>query len=170
MAPADNQLAAVKALVAQAGTGPSARELLIASGAVPSLLKHLSSKTVAVVSQSALALSLLAADPTTRPSLWEHRRALVPALVQTLKSGGPLTLARSLAALAALIKHIPKAGAAVIKANGVLPILGIAQAGPQNPRVPRLSPWTPSTCRGRVISKDPRRNTHVGRLIMRWIW
>jgi hypothetical protein len=134
MAPADKDLAAVKGLAAQAGTGTSARELLVASGAVPTLLKHLSSKTAAVVSQSALALSLLAADPTTRPSLWEHRRALVPALVQTLKNGGPLTLTRSLATLAALIKHIPKAGAAVIKANGILPILRIAQADPQDPR------------------------------------
>jgi hypothetical protein len=126
MAP-DSQLAAVKALAAQAGTGAAERQALIASGAVPKLLKHLSSKTGAVVPQSALALSLLASDPSTRSSLWEHQRALVPAVVQTLKSGGPLTLARSLATLAALIKHVPKAGAAVIKANGVVPLLRIAQ-------------------------------------------
>jgi hypothetical protein len=129
MAPSDNQLAAVKALAAPAGSGHSARQALIASGAVPKLLKHLSSKTAAVVSQSALALSLLASDPSTRPSLWEHRRAVVPALVQTLKSGGPLTLARSLATLAALIQHVPKAGAAVVKAGGIVPLLRIAQTG-----------------------------------------
>jgi hypothetical protein len=127
MAPADNQLVAVKALAAQAGSGSSARQALIASGAVPKLLKHLSSKIGAVVSQSALALSLLASDPSTRSPLWEHQRALVPALVQTLKSGGPLTLSRSLATLTALIEHVPKAGAAVIKANGVVPLLRIAQ-------------------------------------------
>jgi hypothetical protein len=129
MAPADNQLAAVKALAAQAGAGPADRQALVASGAVPKLAKHLSSKTAAVVSQSALALSLLASDPSTRPSLCEHLRALVPAVVQTLKSGGPLTLARSLATLAALIQHVPKAGAAVIKANGIVPLLRIAQTG-----------------------------------------
>jgi hypothetical protein len=134
MAPADNQLAAVKALAAQAGAGPAERQALVASGAVPKLVKHLSSKTAAVVSQSALALSLLASDPRTRQSLWGDGRALVPALVQTLKTGGPLTLARSLATLAALIQHVPKAGAAVVKANGILPILRIAQTGSEELR------------------------------------
>jgi hypothetical protein len=134
MAPADNQVAAVKALAAQAGLGPAARQALIASGAVPKLLKHLSSKVAAVVSQSALALSLLASERSTRSSLWEHRRALVPALVQTLKSGGPLTLARSLTTLAALIQHVPKAGPAVIKAGGIVPLLRIAQTGSEELR------------------------------------
>jgi hypothetical protein len=134
MAPSDNQLTAVKALAAQAGKGPADRQALIASGAVPKLLKHLSSKTGAVVSQSALALSLLASDPSTRPSLWDHQRALVPAVVQTLRTGGPLMLARSLATLAALIDNVPKAGAAVIKANGVVPILRIAQTGSEELR------------------------------------
>jgi hypothetical protein len=134
MPPADKQLAAVKAIAAQAGSGPSARFALIASGAVPKLLKHLSSKTAAVVSQSALALSLLASDPSTRSSLWEHQRALVPAMVQILKSGGPLTLGRSLAALASLIKHVPQAGAAVIKAGGIVPLLRIAQTGSEELR------------------------------------
>jgi hypothetical protein len=129
MAPTDNQLAAVKSLAAQAGAGPADRQALVASGAVPKLVKHLSSKTAAVVSQSALALSLLASDPSTRPPLSEHLRALVPAVVQTLKSGGPLTLARSLATLAALIRHVPKAGAAIIKANGIVALLRIAQTG-----------------------------------------
>jgi hypothetical protein len=134
MAPADNQLAAVKALAAQAGAGPADRQALVASGSVPKLLNHLFSKTAAVVSQSALALSLLASDPSTRRCLWEHQRALIPAVVQTLKTGGPLTLARSLATLAALIHHIPKAGAAVVKAKGILPILRITQTGSEELR------------------------------------
>jgi hypothetical protein len=58
----------------------------------------------------------------------------VPALVQTLKTGGPLTLARSLATLAALIQHVPKAGAAVVKAHGIVPILRIAQTGSEELR------------------------------------
>jgi hypothetical protein len=127
MAPPDAQLAAVKALAAQAGAGPAERQSLIASGAVVTLLKHLSSKTAAVASQSALALSLLASDPSTRPSVWAHSPTLVPALVQALKTGGPLTLARTLATLAALVEHVPDAGAAVIAANGVVPILHLAQ-------------------------------------------
>jgi hypothetical protein len=127
MPPADAQLAGVKALAAQAGAGPDARQALIASGAVPKLLTHLSSKTAAAASQSALALSLLAADPSTRPSNWAHRPALILALVQALKSGGPLTLARTLATLAAFVEHVPEAGAAVVAANGVVPILRLAQ-------------------------------------------
>jgi hypothetical protein len=134
MAPVDNQLAAVKSLAAQAGAGPADRQALVASGAAPKLVKCLYSKTAAVVSQSALAVSLLASDPSTRPSLCEHLRGLVPAVVQTLKTGGPLTLARSLATLAALIQHVPKAGAAVIKASGIVPILRIAQTGSEELR------------------------------------
>jgi hypothetical protein len=134
MAPADTQLSTVKALAAQAGAGAADRQALIASGAVPKLLKYLSSKTAAIVSQSALALSRLGSDASARSSLWEHRRALVPALVATLKSGGPLTLARSLAALAALIQHVPEAGAAVIKAGGIVPLLRIAQTASEELR------------------------------------
>jgi hypothetical protein len=134
MAPADNQLAAVKVLAAQAGRGPPDRQALLASGAVPKLLKHLSSKTAAVVSQSALALRLLASDPSTRGPLCEHWRALVPAVVQTLKTGGPLTFARSIATLTILIEHAPEAGAAVIKANGIVPLLRIAQTGSEELR------------------------------------
>jgi hypothetical protein len=127
MAPPDAELAAVKALAAQAGAGPAQQQSLTASGAVPKLLTHLSSKTAAVASQSALALSLLASDPSTRPSVWAHYPALVPVLVQALKTGGPLTLTRTLATLAALVEHVPDAGAAIIAANGVVPILRIAQ-------------------------------------------
>ncbi len=162
----DNQLVAVKALAAQAGAGPVQRQALVASGAVPKLVKHLSSKSAAVVSQSALILSLLASDPSTRPSLSDHLRALVPAVVQTLKSRGPLTLARSLATLAALIKHVPKAGPAVMKANGIVPLLRISQTGSEELReaavsaldafqVQKLSPGTvepPEELRGRGLA------------------
>ncbi len=165
MAPVDNQLAAVKSLAAQAGAGPADRQALVASGAVPKLVKHLSSKTAAVVSQSALALSLLASDPSTRPSLSEHLRALVPAVVQTLKSGGPLTLARSLATLAALIQHVPKAGAAVIKANGIVPLLRIAQTGSEEIReaaVSALDAFHVGESSGGIV--DPAKQ-HTGRAL-----
>jgi hypothetical protein len=127
MAPPDAQLAAVKAMAAQAAAGPAERQSLIASGAMPKLLRHLSSKTAAIASQSALALSLLASEPRTRPSVWAHQPSLMPGLVQALKSGGPLTLIRTLGTLAAFVEHVPDAGAAVIAANGVVPILCLAQ-------------------------------------------
>jgi hypothetical protein len=153
MAPVDNQLAAVKALAAQAGAGPADRQALVASGAVPKLVNWLYSKTAAVVSQSALALSLLASDPSTRPALCEHLRTFIPAIVQTLKSGGPLTLARSLATLAALIQHVPKAGAAVIKANGIVPLLRIAQTGPEELREAAVSVLDAFHVRERELSR-----------------
>jgi hypothetical protein len=127
MAPPDAQLTALRALAAQAGAEPAQRQSLIPSGAVSKLLTYLPSKTAAVASQSTPALSLLASDPSTRPAVWAHRPALVPALVQALQTGGPLTLARTLATLAALVEHVPDAGAAVIAANGVVPILRLTQ-------------------------------------------